>query len=57
MEKKLWRNRRFFGVYKIQGEEGQYLEKKNISGRKIFVGGLLDVYRRQRREWNLGPSK
>ena len=43
LEKKLWRNRRFFGVYKIQGEEGQYLEKKNISGRKIFVGGLLDV--------------
>ena len=41
---------KIFFVQKIQGEGGQYLEKKNISGRKIFVDGLLHVYRRQRKE-------
>ena len=50
LEKKLRRKRKIFLVYKIQGEGGQYLEKKNISGRKIFVDGLLHVYRRQRKE-------
>ena len=43
LEKKLRRKRRFFFVQKIQGEGGQYLEKENISGGKIFVSGLLHV--------------